>query len=250
MACSSPLRGLAAAFCIALSLGAQDRIALPHGTGSLGALPGWTAVAGGGPPATPAAPALAEPARALLDGVFATLRERQREAEHVLVHAPGSRPGELRLVNCYSSPDPTRSQDLQDAAFVDRLRAALEQNLTSPGVTVKCLGSRQPGLFPVGSLALEFAVVADGLELRVEHHVVPAGDRTQNFETTWFPNDVDARGEIEAVLRTFDGAREGAPDHTLRNMLLGGAIGGILGVITARRRRRRQLADDPAHAGR
>lgn len=232
-------RGLLAAVC-ALAVPAQDRIPLPQGAGSLQALPGWTTAEATDQP---------DPARALLAATQKALRERRSQEEHTLVHAAGSKSGELRLVNCYSSPGPLGRAELADPAFVDRLRVALEQNLAAAGAKVQSLGSRQPALYPTGSLALEFALTSGELTLRVEHHAVPAGDRIQNFEATWFEHDVDARGEVEALLRTFDGAREGREDRTLQTMLLGGLCGGVLGVVMARRRQRRR-AEIAADAGR
>jgi len=245
----SPFFHLLAGLCLALGTTAQARMPLPHGTGSLAVLPGWTALAGpdlkaaadaGTPPST-AAP-VDETGLALLHQTLATLRKEQRLDEHSLLHAGGTPGSPLRLVDGFSAEGSVRSSDLQTPAAIETIRAALQTHLTSPGVTVQFLGHETPKLFATGSIALAFSLTSTLGTLRLVQHVVPAGERIQYFETTCFDTDVDAAGEFDAVLRTFDGAKEPA-DGTLRNMLLGGALGGFLGMLGARwRQRRRMLA--------
>jgi hypothetical protein len=228
-----PTAGLLALL-VAVRAPTQERLPLPNGTGSLQKLPGWT---------TAAVPdATVEPARTMLAAVQDKLRSSQSPDDHTLAHAVGSKSGELRLVHCFSTPGPLTREALLAPAFAEQLRAEVERNLAGPGTTVRFVGGRQPTLFGINSLAVAFEVERGGHALHVEHHLVPAGQRVQNFEAAWCATDVDGRGEIEALLRTFDGAREGREDRTLQTMLLGGLCGGILGVVTARWRQRRRAA--------
>lgn len=219
---------------------------LPHATGTLAVLPGWNALAGAdlkaaADAAAPTPTPDADTGPALLHQTIATLRKEQRLDEHSLLHAGGTPGSTLRLVDAFSAEGSVRSSDLQTPAAIEAIRAALQTHLSSPGVTVQFLGHESPKLFATGSIALAFSLTSTLGTLRLVQHVVPAGERIQYFETTCFDNDVDAAGEFDAVLRTFDGAKE--PDGTLRNMLLGGALGGFFGMLGARwRQRRRMLA--------
>jgi hypothetical protein len=80
------------------------------------------------------------------------------------------------------------------------------------------------------------------------HYAVPAGDRIQFFEATFFGGDVDARGEIETLLRTFDGAKEGGVDFW-RATLVGGSAAVIATILAHRLRRWRQRAAAAREAG-
>jgi len=229
---------------LALGLLAQERIVLPNECGTLARLPGWTALAGADlTAATRPTDPVGEPARSILAGAIALLRERQQEADHVLLHSPGTAPGALRFVNAYSAGYSITSADLNKPEVTTVLQKELTASLTSPGVTVTFAGSKvQQQLFPVGTLSLSFELATADRKWHVEHHVVPAGERIQYFEATFLDGDVDARGEIETLLRTFDGAREGRSVDFWRATLIGGGTGALAAILARVWMRRRQRA--------
>jgi hypothetical protein len=234
---------------LAATLSAQA-VTLPHGTGTLTPPPGWTTLATAELAAAtrPSDPS-AEPARTQLLGLIGELQRHGRTAEHVVLYTMGAVPGALRSVDAYSDGVPATRADLLDPATIARVRDAYQAELRKSGATVTFLGHDDPQLFPSGSLRLRFELDQQGLRTLVQHHTVPAGERVQYFETACDGRDADAPGALDAVLRTFDGARE-APAGMLTNMLLGGMCGGLAGVLMAvwRKRRLQRLANGGAVA--
>lgn len=225
---------------LALTARAQERIPLPPGQGSLARTPGWTALAG---PDLEAASRPTDPtdaaARATLLGAIQATRTQKGNYVHVLLHSSQPGTGALRLINAYAVPGGMSSQDVQSAAHLEEAKKAFADSLAGPGVTVNFVGSDTPALFAIGCLALHFEITAPEVHAFPDYYFVPANNQVQVFETWRLANDVDARGEIESMLRTFDGAKEGGQDPILRGMLIGGAAGAFAGLLSARRRRRR-----------
>jgi len=224
-------------------LPAQARITLLNGCGTLAALPGWSVIAGAdfAAPTRPTDPS-EEPAHGMLMRKLDARRTGGRQAEHLLLHAPGTAPGSLRLVDAWSAGFSVSSEDLQKPEAAITLQKELEAALASPGVTATFVAVERPQVFAIGTLALSFELAAGPHKWHVVHHVVPAGDRVQYFETTWLDGDVDARGEIETLLRTFDGAAQGRGVDFWKATLLGGGAGALAGMLMHARRRRRRAA--------
>ncbi|MBM4061130.1 MAG: hypothetical protein FJ265_08550 [Planctomycetes bacterium] len=220
---------------------AQARVPLPHGTGTLALPPGWTALGGpdfasehrAGDPAE-------EPAKSLLAAAIASVRQQRREQEHVLLHAAGSSPGRLRLVGAWSEHAQASSAALNSAEQLAEYRRTFTARLEQAGRQVEFLDGGPCELFAVRGIALRFGVTSAHLHWTETFHVVPAGERLQCFDTIADAADQDARPAIEAVLRTFDGAREPGADPLLRAMLIGGLAGALAGFLVARGRARRQ----------
>lgn len=224
------------------ALGAQEpaRIALPHDTGTLAALPGWTALGRDElrAPGRASDPAEA-PARSMLADAVAALRERGREAESLLLHAPGTAPGQLRLVNAHSAAARIAATDLADGESVATLAKSYRATLDRPGVTVEDAGGGPAALWDPPGVAVHFRLAGEASRWHAALYAVPAGDRVQYFETTWSDGDVDGRGELETLLRTFDGARQRSGGWN-NGLLVGAVAGGVAGMVAALLRRRRQ----------
>lgn len=228
-------------FCFLLLLlagtaGAQQ-IALPAGTGHLTPGPGWTtldaeALAAPSRPSDPSD----EPAKALFQATLAALQQPERKGLHVLLHARGDTPGSLRLVNAYCARGAATSADLQSQAKRDEMRDTLLATLRTDGNEVRFDGADQPELFPVGSLRLRFTLTQGSAAHQLHYHVVPAGSFTQYFEAMLQPDDAGGEAAVAALLRTFDGAREGS---SLPGMLIGGLAGALAGVLAGLWRRNR-----------
>lgn len=215
------------------------KVALPRGTGNLSPGPEWVIVRGEDIAAAsrPQDPA-AEPGRTVLRAMLGQLHKDERTAEHVVLHQPGKTPGTIRVVNAY--PHATRATSDEVLRAAEKVRAAVLPTLEGPGVTVSYRGHADARLFPIGSLVLRFDLAHEATRWHIDFHVVPAGDHVQYFEVLYFGDDDDGAATIEALLRTFDGAREPQMDPIVRNMLIGGLAGGLLGVIMAKRRQRRR----------
>lgn len=214
------------------------QVALPQDTGTLSPPAAWTVLrAAELDAAERSTDPRDEPAKGLLRERIETLRQDQRTAEHVILHAAGEH-GRLRLVDAYSAAGGTSAAALRGHEAAAQVRGNLEPALRAGSATVEFLGHDDPQLFATGSLRLRFRRTIGATSYLVHHHVVPAGDRTAYFEVAFFPDDAPADAEVAALLRTFDGARDGT-DRTLRNMLLGGLLGGATGVMAAMWRRRR-----------
>ncbi len=238
MRCLPPLAPLALTTALTGTLLAAQQVVLPHDAGMLSPPAAWTVLRAA---ELDAAERITdprdEPARGLLRDRIETLRKDQRTAEHVLLHATGEH-GRLRLVDAYSAAGGTSAAALRGHEAAAQVRGNLEPALRAGGATIEFLGHDDPQVFATGSLRLRFRRTTGAASYFVHHHVVPAGDRTAYFEVAFFPDDAPAEAQVAALLRTFDGARDGA-DRTLRNMLLGGLLGGATGVMAAMWRRRR-----------
>lgn len=223
-------------------LPAQQRIALPLDTGTLAAIPGWTAL---GPAELRASSRqtdpVSEPGKSVLQAVVALVRSRKRGAEHVLLHAPGADDGQVRIVNAYDIAGRTTGAAL--LAAHPEMQKVFGANLAEPDTTIDYLDGGACPIFAVPSVALHFRGANDGLRWHVLIHVVPAGKRTQYFESMWLDGDDDGRIAIETLLRTFDGAEESGPS-VLRDYLLSWIPAAVVGVgyLVIHLVRRRQQA--------
>ena len=252
----------AAAMLLALLAGlpcAAQRIVLPHATGALTPAAEWTVlrIAELENAARDDDPT-GEPAHTMLLATIAELRAAGRLREHALFHAPGTADGTLRIVNAWSEDGGATGAELLRDDRVEAVRLALEPELRGGGTEVRYLGHEKAGLFPVGALILRFELRRDDRTWFLRHHLVPAGDRLQYFDALWCAGDDGATAEhaIDALLATYDGAREQSGDPVLRNMLLGGLAGAFAGIAAALLRRRRlqrllaaQRADDHTDHG-
>jgi hypothetical protein len=235
------MRAIAVTFaclCSFASLPAQQ-VSLPGRTGKLTPPGGWTVLSANelAAPSRAGDPA-AEPARTMLTAMIGELQQRQRTAEHVVLHQLGTGDA-LRSINAWSIPGSATSSALQQADAVTQVREALTTAMAAGGAKVEFVGHDDPKLFGNGSLRLRFALQQGDRRWLLQHHVVPAGDRLQYFETVAMPGDGGADDAFAAVLRTFDGARDGTAPSTLTNMVLGGVCGGLAGIAAAMWRRRR-----------
>ena len=248
-------------FCVCLTLSsamasAQEpasaaAVALPHGAGNLLPSPSWTVLRAAdlSLPSRPTDPT-EDPARNVLVSTCTTLAARQRADEHVLLHQPGLRPTQLRLINAHSIEKRMTCRELLAPEGIATFRADFERGLASPDNTIEYVEERVVDLFAdVKCLSLTFKTTSGGDSWMLTYYFVPSGERLTYFETVHFPADLEARQEIEAVLRTFDGARDpGAAKNLLVNMTLAGITGGIAGALAGllRRRRRMQAAQQAA----
>lgn len=221
---------------LAAAAAAQD-IALPQGTGHLTPGPGWVTLDAGAIAATdrPSDPR-DEPAKSLFLTTLTALQQPERKGQHVLLHAPGDTPGSLRLVNAYSAGGSATSAALQSEATANGMRDTLLATLRTEGQEVRFDGLDHPDLFAIGSLRLRFTLTHGSASRQLHYHVVPAGARLQYFEAMLQPDDAGAEAAVSAVLRTFDGAREGS---SLPGMLIGGIAGALAGVLAGLWRRNR-----------
>jgi hypothetical protein len=238
---AAPMRAIAVTFaclCSFVLLPAQQ-VQLPGATGKLVPPAGWTVLQA----SELAAPSrandpTAEPARTMLLAMVGELQTHQRTGEHVLLHQLGAGDA-LRSINAWSVPGSATTAALLQADAVTKVREAMLTSLAAAGAKVEFVGHDDPKLFGNGSLRLRFALQQGELRWLLQHHLVPAGERLQYFETLALPGDAGADDAFAAVLRTFDGAVDGTPPSTLTNMVLGGVCGGLAGIATALWRRRR-----------
>lgn len=222
----------------ALTQTTAQSVLLPHGTGHLQPDATWTVLSG----EQLAAPSRAsDPAagfgRALLLATITDLQAQKRTGEHVVLHQPGGKPDELRLVNAYASDVATTVAELQAEASLAKVRDAMLAALQKNGITATFVGHEDPKLWASGSVRLRFGVTQNGIAAELEHHLVPAGERLQYFEVLRLAGDDAGRAATDALLRTFDGARVAVA--SIQNMLIGGALGAIAGMAMARWRRAR-----------
>ncbi|MCU0865579.1 MAG: hypothetical protein MUC36_17475 [Planctomycetes bacterium] len=235
------MRAIAVTFaclCSIVLLPAQQ-VQLPGATGKLVPAAGWTVLQANelAAPSRASDPA-AEPARTMLLAMVGELQQQKRTAEHVLLHQLGAGDA-LRCINAWSVPGSATAKALLQADAVAQVREAMLTSLAAAGAKVAFAGHDDPKLFGNGSLRLRFSLQQGERHWLLQHHVVPAGDRVQYFETVALPGDAGAADAFAAVLRTFDGAVDGTPPSTLTNMVLGGVCGGLAGIATAMWRRRR-----------
>ncbi|MCB9886104.1 MAG: hypothetical protein H6838_11470 [Planctomycetes bacterium] len=227
-------------------------VPLPHHAGHLAPGPDWTVLtAADFAKESRATDPTEDPARKVVLSTCRTLIARQRAEEHVLLHQPGLRPTQVRLINVHSVELRMTSKELCDPKTIARFRGDFEQALAGPDNTIEFVEERIVDLFAdMKSLALTFRTTTGGDSWLLTYYYVPSGERLTYFETVHFPADLDARAQIEALLSTFDGALDpGAAANLLTSMTLGGITGGIAGALIALRRRRRlQLAAERAAA--
>lgn len=228
----------------------KTAVSLPGETGKVHVVPSWIVLTAAdlllaSRPSDPAA----DPARGLVAGIAAELKQRERTRDNLVLHQPGMAAGQVRVINAYSQPAEVTSAQLLDRDRVDELRRNFETSYTQQdGVNLVRLSDDQTAkLFAIDALALRWRIEradASGTatpQWILEVHAVPADDRLQFFEVFYHPDDMDGRSAIEAVLQTFDGAAEPADDSTLRGMLVGGIAGAVAGMLVALMRKRRML---------
>jgi hypothetical protein len=182
-----------------------------------------------------------EPARTIVRNLAAALRTKGRTADHVLLHSLG-KGGELRSINAYHGPGGATVAELRGDNFLAGLRGAFTESLQSGGAKATFVGTEFPTLWPTGSVRMRFDVRAGELRYTMDYHVVPAGTSLQFFEVLHFPGDAEAGVAIDAVLRTFDGAKDPQRTNLLAAALLGAATGGSAGLLVWFLRRRRVTA--------
>lgn len=221
-----------------------QQIALPNGTGHLTPASSWVvldadAIAAASRPNDPQA----EPAKDLFLATIAALRQPERKGQHVLLHAAGDTPGSLRMVNAYAAKAAASSADLLAPATAAKMRDTLLESLRDGGNEVRFDGEDHPQLFAIGSLRLRFTLTNGDASRQLHYHAVPAGSHVQYFEAMLQPDDAGGEAAVAALLRTFDGAREGS---SLAGMVIGGITGALLGglmAIWSRNRRQRMAAE-------
>jgi hypothetical protein len=234
------MRAIAVTFaclCSFASLPAQQ-VSLPGGTGKLTPPGGWTVLAANELAApSRASDPTAEPARTMLQSMVGELQRQQRTGDHVVLHQAGAGDA-LRFVNAWSTADSATAAALQHDDAVAQIREVLTKAMAVGGASVEPLGHEDPKLFANGSLRLRFKLQQGNRQWLLQHHVVPAGERLQYFEAVTMPGDGEAEAAVAAVLRTFDGARDGT-GGMLGRMALGGVCGAMAGIAAALWRRRR-----------
>lgn len=216
------------------------QLALPGGTGNLSPGTDWIVLRSAELlAATRASDPAAEPARTMLQSVIAEIAQQGRSADHVLLQGRGP-DGQLRLANLWSAPGSTSGATLREATVVDGIRDTLLSGLRTGETQVTYGGHADPGLFANGSLRLRFRCERSGLSWNIDHHIVPAGESLQYCEVLTSPDDSGALAAAEALLRTFDGARDGKSGTSMvLPLVLGGALGGVLGTMVSRWRLRK-----------
>lgn len=224
---------------------AQTAVVLPDEVGKLTVSNDWTVLAGSELSATerPTDPT-AEPARGIVQGMARLLAQSGRTERNVLLHAPGMAPGQVRTINSYSDAIATTSAELAHPEQINRIQRAYEEVIAKPGQKVVRLGDGETELFAIAGVAMKFRLEYPERQMITELHVVPAGPRLKYFEVSYSVDDLDAPTAIEAVLRSYDGAREDE-DDTVQKMVLGGVLGALAGsaaAIWSRRRRQRIMA--------
>lgn len=235
-------------FLFATALGAQTQVVLPDATGHLTAPAEWTVLQGSSLAAKQrSSDPPADPARAIVQAVVERLQKDQRTDQHAVLHSVTA-DGKLRLLNAWSVAGTVTSDKLLQAETVASMQKALADEYASTDTKTTFHDHRTSDLFAIPALALQFTQEGAGMAQVIDHYTVPAGDRIQYFETMHDASDTAADAAFAAMLRTFDGAREGKPDDTTRNMLIGGVAGGIAGMLAGGwwRKRRRALLAQPA----
>lgn len=235
------LTAVLAAAVLATPAAAQQKAPLPAGTGAVAVPAGWTLVRGDALKAAARPDDPPEgPGRALLHRTLAEVAAPDA-GEHLVLHAPGAAPGTLRLVDAYAAPGSATSAALQAADRVTAIRSTLEAEFAKAKTPATFVAADHPQYGALSGLALRFSVQAPEGPLQFTHHLVPAGEHVQYFDTLAPADDAAAPAAFASLLGSFDGARE-SDDHTLQNMLFGGFAGALLGIVMAKRRARRAAA--------
>ena len=229
---------LFAAACSATTCVAQ-RVVLPGGAGGLRPAAAWIVLRQGDlttalRPTDPAE----EPARARLLATIAELRTDQLTDSHLLLHAPGSEPGQLRLAHAYAAQGGATVEQLTEENSVTRILEVLQPALGRADREVTFEGCARSDLFGAGGARLRFSVNAAGVALTHDHYIVPAGDQLQYFDCSYDRDDEGADAAFDALLASYDG---GAPPPAGSGALwAAGLAGALAGVMTALARRKRQ----------
>lgn len=216
---------------------------LPHSTGRVTIDDSWTVLRPADIQAAtrPSDPS-AEPARAILLATLEDLRKHGQPAEHLIFQRTVA-PGQLTLVNCYAGETAVKTADLLDEDAVEQMRSKLLDDFgKEPGNEARMVDNARSELWTTGGLVMRFERTTNGVAWRHDVYLVPADKFLQYFEVTSTIDEPSSQPIVEAVLRSFDGAKEGA---TLQNMILGGIAGAALGIFAARWLGRRRRA---AHA--
>ncbi|MCB9877607.1 MAG: hypothetical protein H6835_08420 [Planctomycetes bacterium] len=219
---------------------------LPHSTGRVTIDASWTVLRPADIEAAtrPSDPS-AEPAHTILLTTLDELREHGQPAEHLILQRTPA-PGQLQLINCYASETAVKTADLLDERAVEQMRTKL---LADFGEGARVVDNARTELFATGGLLMRYERTRGAITWRHDFYLVPAEKHLQYFEVVSTADEPNAQPIVEAVLRSFDGAKEG---DTLQGMILGGVAGAIGGALVATwlgRRRRAALAAAGTAAG-
>jgi len=216
-----------------------QRVVLPGATGGVQPTAEWTVLRKAELDAAerPSDPQ-AEPARSLLLTTIADLKQNGLTEQHILIHQPGSEAGMLRLVHAYSADGGATSDELLADSAVQGMRDVLEPELAKGDKKVTFVGKQADERFQPAGALLQFTSEGDGQQQRHEHVIVPAGERLQYFDCTSDARDEAAQAQFDALLQTFDGARNRGPKNS--GLWIAGVAGALAGILTALVRRKRQ----------
>lgn len=222
-----------------------QQIDLPGGTGRLTPAAEWTVLRA---PDFALAERPSDPkdefARAMLITIIDEARQRKLEQAYVVLHAAGPA-GELRLVSAQRAEFRTRRDDLSDQRYVDGLRDGIVSRYEAGGVKVKFVGHVDPQLWTAGSLRVRFDMQTEAFRWYMDMHQVPAGNSTLLFQTVHLPADAGAEAAIDALLRTFDGAKIVSLAYLLGRLTGMVLVAGVIGlfIVWTLRRSRSERAD-------
>ena len=152
----------------------------------------------------------------------------------------------MLIPNSYASETAVKTADLLDERAVEQMRTKL---LADFGEGARVVDNARTELFATGGLLMRYERTRGAITWRHDFYLVPAEKHLQYFEVVSTADEPNAQPIVEAVLRSFDGAKEG---DTLQGMILGGVAGAIGGALVATwlgRRRRAALAAAGTAAG-
>jgi len=218
---------------------ASQRVVIPGGAGGLQPTAAWTVLRQGDLSAAqrPTDPD-EEPGRARLLTTIAELRQEQLTDSHLLMHAAGERPGQLRVAHAYAAEGGATLEQLIEESAVARVRDVLSPALARSDRAVTFVGCAESELFGAGGARFRFEVDSDEVALVHDHYIVPAGEQLQYFDCSYDRADAGAPAALDELLATFDG---GAPPPAGAGALwAAGVAGALAGVVTALARRKRQ----------
>jgi hypothetical protein len=249
-----PMRAFAAAaatFLLALSAGFAQEVSLPAHTGTLTPDSTWTVlrtkdIVAEERPTDPTA----EPARTGLRNMLAQLRSNGETADKVILHSIGPA-GQLRAVHAYSLPGCVPTQQLRAAAFLQAVRQNAEDGFAQAGIPAAFHSSTPTSLCGAGGVRIRYAVADGEAQPKIDTHIMPAYPRTQWFVATYTLDDETAPDAIDALLATFNGAKDPPSPRratgeasrlgiisTIVGISIGAMMFGIRGEGGKRRRRR------------
>lgn len=228
-----------AALLVGGSVAAQE-IELPFASGKITVPDGWTVLGAKelGEQTRASDPADGTAKMQLL-GLVEDLRANNRADQHLILHRAGDKLEQLQMINCYSSDDAPSSEELIADEAASKMSQALATAIGGQDLAITCTGYEVSEMFAIKSLWMHFAMAEPTSMWRMDVLAVPSGDRLQYFESQYLADDTQAIANIDAVLRTFDGAKE--PDTRVSNLLIGGLAGATAGILTALFRRRRHM---------